>query len=438
MDCDHADYWNKNFKQGPGTPTPMPQRQSGRWQRRYYILLPVAFFLLYILLFYWTFSQTLIGGPLGYASVQSGLSSSIRKDVRICPSALPLFDNATELRLAIDNNIQYHQRGGNLASIEKYLNNNMQYALDYLNVQFTPNGASSPIRNAIDYLNDYPKKNSVKRGGYGQPLPGSLSSAMYRPNIIKEAMFEKRWINVIEPPKHDRFNAGMGPVGPDCSRRVTFSDGTNEEKNLCVSQKMTKVNAGQRGGKQQQVTESVDCNVISIGSNDQWGFEEEVMQKLSGCVTHTFDCTLNDNTPSNKPQSDDVKFYPYCIGSTNAQPPYLTYERIWNAMQVHATKRTKKSPPPTLLKMDIEGFEYDVIQSILSSDSSIWPEQIMMEVHWATRMVALPWMPRTRTAAEIALFFSTLFNFGGYIVVHSTTFTGCEACMEVLLVRAVC
>ena len=164
------------------------------------------------------------------------------------------------------------------------------------------------------------------------------------------------------------------------------------------------------------------------------------MQKLSGCVTHTFDCTLKDNSPSHKPQSDDVTFYPYCIGSNpNAQPPYLTYERIWDAIKVHATKRTKKSPPPpTLLKMDIEGFEYDVIQSILSSDSSIWPEQIMMEVHWATRMVDLPWMPRTRTAAEIALFFGGLFNFGGYIVVHSRTFTGCEPCMEVLLVRAVC
>ena len=377
--------------------------------------------------------------------MSSSLSpSSIRKGVNICPSALRLFNNTTELHLAIDKNIQFHQRGGNLASIEIYLNNNMQSTLDYLNVQFTPIGARSPTRNAIQYLHAYPKINTlVKRGGYGQPLPGSLSSAQYGPNIIKDAMFEKRWINVIEPPNHDRFYAGIGPVGPECSRRVTLSNGTYEEKNLCVSH-MTNINDEQqqqrymRQQHPQPVTAAGDCNIISIGSNDQWGFENEVMQKLSGCVTHTFDCTLKDYTPMHKPQSDDVRFYPYCLGSTHAQPPYLTYQHIWYATQGQSTQRTKKTIPPTLLKMDIEGFEYDVIQSILSSDSSIWPEQIMMEVHWATRMVDLPWMPRTRTAAEIALFFGGLFNFGGYIVAHSRTFSGCKPCMEVLLVRAVC
>eukprot|EP00986_Skeletonema_menzelii_P019583 scaffold28514_cov331-Skeletonema_menzelii.AAC.1 len=63
--------------------------------------------------------------------------------------------------------------------------------------------------------------------------------------------------------------------------------------------------------------------------------------------------------------------------------------------------------------MDIEGFEYSVIlNSILSSDPLMWPEQIMMEVHWATRMVDVPWMPRTRSASELALFFGVLFNRG--------------------------
>lgn len=409
------------------------------------ILLSVTLFLLYIGTFHWTINQPLTGGtPSGYALVSSSSSPSLlRKDVNICSSALHLFDNITELHWAIDNNIQFHQRGGNLASIEKYLNKNMQSTLDDLQIQFTPNGARTPERNAIEYLHDYSKESAVKRGGYGQPLPGSLSSAKYGPNIIKDALFEKRWINVIEPPKRDRFYAGMGPVGPDCPRRVTFSNGTYEEKNLCVS-RLTKINREQQQLQQdmqhleQQVMETANCNIISIGSNDQWGFENEVMQKFAGCVTHTFDCTLKDNIPRHKPQSDDIRFYPYCLGSTNAQPPYQTYEQIWNATQVHAMQQIKTTAPPTLLKMDIEGFEYDVIQSILSSDSSIWPEQIMMEVHWATRMVDLPWMPRTRTAAEIALFFGGLFNFSGYIVAHSRTFDGCEPCMEVLLVRAMC
>lgn len=64
--------------------------------------------------------------------------------------------------------------------------------------------------------------------------------------------------------------------------------------------------------------------------------------------------------------------------------------------------------------MDAEGFEYEVLDSILSSDPSLWPEQIMMEVHWVSRMVDLRWMTRTRTAAELTLFFGGLFNHGGY------------------------
>ena len=100
---------------------------------------------------------------------------------------------------------------------------------------------------------------------------------------------------------------------------------------------------------------------------------------------------------------------------------------------------TSIKSPPKLLKMDIEGFEYTVVlDSILSSDPSIWPEQIMMEIHWATRMVDLQWMPRTRTAAELALFFGVLFNRGGYILQHTNFDPGCQTCLEILLVRAIC
>ena len=103
------------------------------------------------------------------------------------------------------------------------------------------------------------------------------------------------------------------------------------------------------------------------------------------------------------------------------------------------TAGTKKSTIITVLKMDIEGFEFDVIHNMLSSsDSSIWPEQIMLEVHWATRMVGVKWMPRTLTAGEISLFFGGLFNHGGYMVVHATKIDGCQPCLEVLLVRVLC
>jgi hypothetical protein len=101
---------------------------------------------------------------------------------------------------------------------------------------------------------------------------------------------------------------------------------------------------------------------------------------------------------------------------------------------MHTTK------PPTLLKIDVEGFEFRVVPSMLrKSPSEIWPEQIAMEVHFGTRMVDEPTMLRTRTAAEISLFFGQLFNYGGYLPVKVKYFDpGCPPCLEVLMVRILC
>ena len=70
------------------------------------------------------------------------------------------------------------------------------------------------------------------------------------------------------------------------------------------------------------------------------------------------------------------------------------------------------------------------------SPPDIWPEQIMIEVHWATRMVEVPSMLRTRQALEISLLFGQLFTHGGYLPVKSKYFDPhCSTCLEVLLVR---
>lgn len=264
-------------------------------------------------------------------------------------------------------------------------------------------------------METYYQNNNVPRGGYGQPLPGKFSTD---PEFRHQALYEKRWINVLEPSTMERFTAGIGPVGPECSDKITVSKGTYEEKSICVENS---------NNYMQQ------CNIVSIGSNDQWGFEREITEnsKLRGCIIHTFDCTLPNNKPKCKPQSDNVKFYPYCIGSESQKAPYLPYDQLWSL--------AKSKHAPKVLKMDVEGFEYDVIlNSILTSNASTWPEQIVMEVHWGTRMVRLPWMPRTRTAAELALFFGIMFNRGGYIIQQTRFMPGCQPCMEVLLVRAVC
>jgi hypothetical protein len=136
----------------------------------------------------------------------------------------------------------------------------------------------------------------------------------------------------------------MGNIGPDCANLMYFGKGTADEKVFCIS-------SDELEEHEDKATATVSsCNIYSIGSNDNWGFEEEVQQKLPHCDTHTFDCTLQNNTPKRKPQSDKVNFYPYCIGSNDAQLPYLSYQSLVETTQINN--------PPKLLKMDVEGCEY--------------------------------------------------------------------------------
>mmetsp|Transcript_25494 Transcript_25494/g.27355 ORF Transcript_25494/g.27355 Transcript_25494/m.27355 type:complete len:239 (-) Transcript_25494:101-817(-) len=232
---------------------------------------------------------------------------------------------------------------------------------------------------------------------------------------------------------------------------MQFAEGSYEGKSFCVPLDFDDENTTTITR-----TEVEECNFFSIGSNDQWGFEQEVIQKLPHCVTHTFDCTLPNHQPRKKPVSENIVFHPHCIGSgdhhesvvvgaattnnsstnngddNHAPGGYLPYHELWKFM--HTTK------PPKLLKIDVEGFEFGVMPSMLrNSPSEIWPEQIVMEVHWTTRMVDEPTILRTRTAAEISLFFGQLFNYGGYLPVKVTYFDpDCPPCLEVLMVRVLC
>lgn len=184
------------------------------------------------------------------------------------------------------------------------------------------------------------------------------------------------------------------------------------------------------------VSKKRDCHIMSIGSNDQWEFELAVMHTLKHCHVHTFDCTLANNTPKRKPKNGYVHFYPYCIAAESRidsknNREYLTYTELW--------KKTGALSPPRLAKMDVEGFEYDVIpQMLLSTDPAVLPEQFMIELHFMTRMWAISWMLRSLSAAEIMMLMGILFRQGGYLPAYTFYYSGCKSCMEVLFIRAQC
>jgi len=137
-----------------------------------------------------------------------------------------------------------------------------------------------------------------------------------------------------------------------------------------------------------------DDVIVSIGSNNEFGFEEQML----GCTNShiaTFDCTVANAT--NKPLTSRVSFHPYCIGladTTNYRTWTSLSELALQAAQLHSVAAgINKARPPRIavLKADIEGWEWVVLDEVVHSvvPSSL-PQQIAVEIHLRTQAKSVP------------------------------------------------
>ncbi len=213
----------------------------------------------------------------------------------------------------------------------------------------------------------------------------------------------------LEKPKWKRFDL-LGPV-LGCPKLKSYGRG-DSEKRFCGDLNKTK-----------------DCVVLSIGSACAWDFEQAIYAQTS-CRVETFDCTVNCKVPVGI--EDRVHFHHRCMGSreqSRASNHFYDYEAILGYLGM------KK--PPTFLKMDIEGYEYEVMRSIMElDDQDMYPEQIAMEIHYKTQVSnGLGWSYRYLTAGELAVFSETLWEYGDYALLDRHDNTRCPHCTEVLLGR---
>ena len=207
--------------------------------------------------------------------------------------------------------------------------------------------------------------------------------------------------------------AMMGPVVLTCPFVHVFGRG-DEEKRFCWP-----------------AQPAPPCVVFSIGSNNQWGFETDIIAN-SNCVVHVFDCTVAHPTPPASTQGR-LFFYSACIGSA---PGF--YDLIGLTKLAHAV--------PTLLKMDIEGFEWEVLTNIMETSArhrrdtgeDIFPQQIAVEMHYFEASKLLSSYGRDRSPGEMFMYFQRLFQFGGYVLAERRDNMMCAFCSEILLVRAAC
>ena len=162
-----------------------------------------------------------------------------------------------------------------------------------------------------------------------------------------------------------RFD-NLGAVGPACLKMETYGT-ADEEKHAC--------------GLSTLFSKEKECVVVSIGSQNLWVFEEAIYQNTS-CRIEVFDCTVPGASPPTHIQvllawlvwrgsvgklwlalKADVDgwqgrttLHHICIGDQDAVINGQTF-LSWASI----TKRIGMTAAPAYVKMDIEGYEYNVL-----------------------------------------------------------------------------
>lgn len=222
----------------------------------------------------------------------------------------------------------------------------------------------------------------------------------------------ERFVHPIEPGGHARFRVFepfvVCPPGSDLTRIGDDGDGG---KWLCASRHL-----------------KAPCLIISLGSNGQFDFERAVLDRFP-CEVHTFDCTSKPETLHAK-----HRFHKLCIGK-----PAPGFVSLDEAVRLTGFQTLD------LLKMDIEGYEYDVVSS-WGSASNFLPKQLSVEVHYRDLYYGTPaWKDASRKdmfswpgiseigLAQLSLFFGHLAGLGYGIVAQEVNELS-EHCSEFTMI----
>jgi hypothetical protein len=178
------------------------------------------------------------------------------------------------------------------------------------------------------------------------------------------------------------------------------------------------------------------CLVYGAGIQNDSAFES--IMARSGHSTFAFDCSLTMNAPSVSGKM--FTFNPWCIGT----PQDVTYESNDINFQGHASALDFRSLVEAmgalghdhidLLKFDIEGFEWEMIQQQLLR-SSVRPWQLAFELHaeHADSAAVPPSLVQGKGYAAVNRLFLELYKLG-YRVISKEINEYDHACAEFVLV----
>jgi hypothetical protein len=182
------------------------------------------------------------------------------------------------------------------------------------------------------------------------------------------------------------------------------------------------------------VASSTKCIVYSLGSNNNFDFEEALTRKTS-CEVHTYDCT---SSPPKKPIKG-LTFHKVCMGEKTNLQQFMFHNDGKTAISDNETYIFKRFSQIIkennhtyvhVLKMDIEGAEYAVFADIFNSEQGITlPFQISFESHW--------WNQDIYHATLHQQMFNQLWK-NGYRFLYHELNPGDKSCVEWTLMRVFC
>lgn len=189
---------------------------------------------------------------------------------------------------------------------------------------------------------------------------------------------------------------------------------------------------------------SYPCVVYSFGSNGDFQFETDILAKTS-CLVYTFDCTYDGASLGSRHVFEKI-----CLGSPLHAQTYtnvMTYQQI---TEKYGHRNVE------VAKIDIEGFEYDVLGWLGEEDDLILPQQLSVELHQDARLSSPPeyLIPRNpgrlpavgpksmplsslrggQRDTDMALLFLHLANLG-YGIVYKEVNPFNKCCMEYVFLR---
>lgn len=131
---------------------------------------------------------------------------------------------------------------------------------------------------------------------------------------------------------YDRFNM-LGPVLSACKQPFEQYGEGDDEKRVCGLKLLEKM--------------LPHCVIYSIGSNNKWGFEEDIYRKTN-CSIETFDCTVARNVQPPSEIRSRTRLHHVCVGGGDEVINGQTF-MSWSSIN----KLVGLKGPPTFLKVNI-------------------------------------------------------------------------------------